>query len=92
MKASLWPENFTSYRTVKKLDTKRVRLLLTKSSQAISRVSSLTTTSGSRNICPHHQGNDITDRKMGTEMVLQTLVVFNELTWLIVREDFIYAN
>jgi hypothetical protein len=37
--------------------------------------------------CPHHQAYDFITQMMGTEMVTKTLVVFNELTRLIDRED-----
>jgi hypothetical protein len=38
-------------------------------------------------ICPNHHGLMIR-----TEMILETTVIFNQLTWLIPLEDFIINN
>jgi len=57
---------------------------LIKSSQAISHVSFLKTA----NISGIISVTIIRALMMGTEMVPETSAVFNELTWLIAREDF----
>jgi hypothetical protein len=44
-------------------------------------------------LCPHHQGHQafITLLK-GTEMVPETLEMFNRLTWLMARDEFIKVS
>jgi hypothetical protein len=63
-----------------------------KSSRALRRVSSLKITDLSGTICPHHQGLNLMSHQtlmMGTAMVPETSVIFNQLTMLMAREDFI---
>jgi hypothetical protein len=65
------------------------RLILIKSSRAISRVRWLKITDISGTISVrHHRGYGvIMALMMGTEMVPETSVMFNQLTWMIVREN-----
>jgi hypothetical protein len=44
----------------------------------------LSAVSVKKNLCPHHQGHTV----MGTEMVPEMSIVFNQVLRLIAREDF----